>query len=269
MLAPELLEYDLGSGVRAFSTCRKGGYGVGTYATFNINPFYGDDEQTVSRNKTMLCDTLQIKEQNLVIPRQTHGTNVRCIDADFFLKGEQERTHLLENVDALITDLRGVCLSVSTADCVPVFLSDEAHHAIAVVHAGWRGTVAGISIRALQEMNQIYSTDASRLKVVIGPSISLEAFEVGDEVYETFADAGFPMQRIAKRFPSLASSGDGIEKWHIDLWEANRWLLENAGVAIENIQVAGVCTYTQHDQFFSARRLGIKSGRILNGILLL
>ena len=163
----------------------------------------------------------------------------------------------MENVDALITDLRGVCLSVSTADCVPVFLFDEAHHAIAVVHAGWRGTVARISIRTLQEMNQIYSTDASRLKVVIGPSISLEAFEVGDEVYETFADAGFPMQRIAKRFPLLASGGCGMEKWHIDLWEANRWLLESTGVPLENIQVAGVCTYTQHDQFFSARRLGV------------
>ena len=92
---------------------------------------------------------------------------------------------------------------------------------------------------------------------------------MGDEVYQTFTDAGFPMQRIAKRFPLLASGGCGMEKWHIDLWEANRWLLESIGVAIVYIQVAGVCTYTQHDQFFSARRLGIKSGRILNGILLL
>jgi copper oxidase (laccase) domain-containing protein len=86
---------------------------------------------------------------------------------------------------------------------------------------------------------------------------------VGDEVYATFAEAGFPMTRIAKRYPA----GQG-EKWHIDLWEANRLQMAAAGIKAENITIAGICTYTRHEDFFSARRLGINSGRIFSGILL-
>jgi copper oxidase (laccase) domain-containing protein len=97
---------------------------------------------------------------------------------------------------------------------------------------------------------------------VIGPGISLESFEVGDEVYEAFRKEGFPMERIACRFP--AAEG---EKWHIDLWECNRQQLLSLGVPEAQIQVAGVCTYKNPDQFFSARRLGIRSGRILSGIM--
>jgi copper oxidase (laccase) domain-containing protein len=94
---------------------------------------------------------------------------------------------------------------------------------------------------------------------VIGPCISLDAFEVGDEVYEAFSSADFPMHLIAKRH---------TEKWHIDLWEANRLQLLACGLRPENITLSGVCTYTSHDRFFSARRLGIKSGRIFNGIII-
>ena len=92
----------------------------------------------------------------------------------------------------------------------------------------------------------------------IGPSISLESFEVGDEVYDAFAKAGFDMDRIAKKY----------EKWHLDLWEANRLQLLAQGVWLEHIEVSGICTYQQHENFFSARRLGIKSGRILSGVML-
>ena len=92
----------------------------------------------------------------------------------------------------------------------------------------------------------------------IGPGISVEAFEVGDEVWKQFAEAGFDMDRIARR----------EDKWHIDLWEANRWLLLNEGVLPYHIEVSGICTWTQHMDFFSARRQGIASGRILSGIMI-
>jgi copper oxidase (laccase) domain-containing protein len=95
--------------------------------------------------------------------------------------------------------------------------------------------------------------------VVIGPSIGPDAFEVGDEVYEAFAQEDFDMNRIAfKR--------DG--KWHIDLWQANAIDIELTGVPHDNIEIAGVCTYQEYDRFFSARRLGIKSGRIYTGIMI-
>ena len=103
-----------------------------------------------------------------------------------------------------------------------------------------------------------YGSDGKDIIACIGPSISLESFEVGDEVYAAFAEAGFDMTRIAWKY----------EKWHLDLWEANRLQLLTHGVLPEHIEVAGICTYQQHKDFFSARRLGIQSGRILSGIML-
>jgi YfiH family protein len=265
MITPHVLEHDFGERVRAFSTMRMVGFSKGQYATFNVNPFCGDDSDAVAGNKRLLCSTLGIKEQCLIIPHQTHETNSLCIDADFLSQSDEKQASLLEGVDAVMTDLEGVCVSVSTADCVPVLLYDTEHHAVAAVHAGWRGTVARIVSKALLTMIRKYGTDASCVRAVIGPSISVDAFEVGDEVFQAFADAKFPMETIALRYP--ASSGAG-EKWHLDLWEANRHLLLEAGVPNEHIKVSGICTYRQCEQFFSARRLGIKSGRILNGVMI-
>ena len=98
------------------------------------------------------------------------------------------------------------------------------------------------------------------LHAIIGPGISLLQFEVGDEVYDAFKDEAFPMERIAKRFPST----DG-ERWHIDLWEANRWLLEQMGVS--DIYIEGTCTRASTD-FYSARRETINTGRNYNGIFI-
>ena len=138
---------------------------------------------------------------------------------------------------------------------------DRVTGAIAAAHAGWRGTVARIGVQTLQAMQEAYGTKADDVACVVGPSIGPEAFEVGGEVYETFAEAGFPMDDIAYRHPET-------RKWHIDLWQANVWQLMQAGVQEEAIQVSGVCTYMNHARFFSARRLGINSGRMFTGIMI-
>ena len=265
MPVPELLRYELGDEVTAFSTMRRGGYGTGDYAEFNANSYCGDDKSVVEKNKDLLCRQLCIDKSSLIIPHQTHGTGVLCIDADFLCLTAAEQEPQLEGVDALVTGLHDVCISVSTADCVPVLMYDCQHHVVAAVHAGWRGTVAGIVDNVLTVLRGEYGTLPTQIKAVIGPSISIDSFEVGDEVYEMFSDAGFPMLNIAKRYPAQGVTGD---KWHLDLWEANRHLLLQCGVLEENIAVAGICTYQQHERFFSARRLGIQSGRILNGIMI-
>ena len=165
---------------------------------------------------------------------------------------------MLQGIDALVADRPGICLCISTADCIPILLYDRKHQAIAAVHAGWRGTVNFIVGHALERMRILYGTDGADISAVIGPGISLAAFEVGDEVYEAFRLAGFPMDRIARK----------QEKWHIDLPEANRLQLLDFGVPSAAIETAGICTYTHCDDFFSARRLGIRSGRMLTGIML-
>lgn len=261
---PQLLEYNLGGGVRAFSTMRNSSDETSPYSGFNITHYCGDSPAHVSDNRQLLCEALGIPDSHLILPHQTHSSNVACVDEKMLSLPSDERELATENIDALVTDVRGVCIGVSTADCVPILLYDSSHHAIAAIHAGWRGTAKKIVANTIHRMIANYGTNPSQLRAIIGPSISVEAFEVGDEVYEAFQAAGFPMSHIAKRFPSANKSS----KWHIDLWAANVCTLETAGVDLSQIMVSGICTYTHYSRFFSARRLGIHSGRTFSGILL-
>ena len=201
----------------------------------------------------------------VVQPHQVHGCVIREVTDPNTTRDE------LEGVDALVTDVPGVAISVRTADCIPVLLYDPVHGAIAAVHDGWRGTVQRLSQKVIAFMHERYGTEAAHLKAVIGPGIGPDSFQVGQEVADEFAAAGFPMEQILKDCGPKAPTADDpmAGGLHIDLWQANRWLLEQSGVPAANIQVSGICTYRNNDRFFSARREGTKCGRIINCIKLL
>lgn len=188
-------------------------------------------------------ESVGLRLEDLALPRQTHSDHVQWVH-------EAGRP---EDTDAVITDVPGLCVCVKTADCIPVLLYDLRRRVVAAAHAGWRGTVSRIVQKTIREMG----SNPIDLRAIIGPGISQDAFEVGDEVYDQFYSAGFPMERIAVR----------KEKWHLNLWDANRWLLEECGV--HDIHIAGLCTYSLRDRFYSARRDGIQTGRNYNGIMLL
>lgn len=265
-----LKEYTVAEGVLAFSTMRKGGVSQGNYSEFNINEYCGDSSEHIWENRRLLAERLGVSADHIVMPHQVHGIEVRRVDGEFFSKPETVRKMILEGVDALITDLRGVCIGVSTADCIPVLLYDEAHHAMAAIHAGWRGTVQRIVQKTVEMMCTSFHTHPSELKAVIGPGISKGAFEVGDEVYEEFVQCGFDMPAIADLRPNMKKEGnvDQPMKWHIDLPLCNSLLLQESGIPAVHIHQSGICTYQHSDEFFSARRLGIQSGRIFTGIIL-
>ena len=192
------------------------------------------------------------------MPHQVHLTKTVQIDNSFLTLNTTERQEVLEGVDALMTNLSGVFIGVSTADCIPVLLYDKEKHAVCAIHAGWRGTVKRIVMKAVESMTPAYGTNPKQLTAQIGPGISLDSFEVGDEVYDSFAKEGFNMSAISRK----------EEKWHINLPECNRLQLMVSGLEFQNIKVSSVCTYKQADDYFSARRLGINSGRIFTGIML-
>lgn len=266
MIQPALHFYDFGEGVKAFSSTRHGGFSKGHYADFNINHYCGDSEETINKNRALLCDLLGIKENALLIPHQVHLTEIVTIDEAFLRLSAEEQKVRLEGVDALMTDVAGVCIGVSTADCIPVLLYDKVHHASCAIHAGWRGTVKRIVEKAVAKMISVYGSRPEDILAQIGPGIHLESFEVGDEVYEAFAKEGFEMETISQRYP--ANDGSAMEKWHIDLPACNRQQLLASGIPSSQIAVSPVCTFQQHGTYFSARRLGINSGRIFTGILL-
>ena len=248
------MTYALAEHLTAFSTERHCTEQAAPYDGFNITHYCGDEGEHVRRCREQLCAQLGIQDSRLIVPRQVHGVRIEEVT-------EQHLGVAFEDTDALITRLAGVCIGVSTADCVPLLMYDRVTGAIAAAHAGWRGTVGRIGVQTLQAMQEAYGTKADDVACVVGPSIGPEAFEVGEEVYETFAEAGFPMDDIAYRHPAT-------QKWHIDLWQANVWQLMQAGVQENAIQVSGVCTYMNHARFFSARRLGINSGRMFTGIMI-
>ena len=250
--------YNIDAEVVAFSTTRKGGNSEGNYSEFNINEYCGDDVDAVRKNRLLLSEELGIDVDRLIIPHQTHGIELRQIGNEFFTLPEQIRKMLIDGVDGILTSVPNVCIGVSTADCTPVLLYDTEHKAACAVHAGWRGTVARIVQKAVVEMRNAFHTEPSLLKACIGPGISLEHFEVGEDVYNAFCEAGFEMKEIAEK----------RDKWHIDLPLCNKIQLEQMGIGPEQIYDSGTCTYAHADEYFSARRLGTASGRIFTGIML-
>lgn len=270
---PVLNYYNLSDDVKAFSTTRHGGVSEGNYASLNINEYCGDSKANTDANRLLLANELGIDANHIIMPHQTHGVESRIIGEEFANLPDDVKKMLLDGVDAVMTNIPGMCIGVSTADCIPVLLYDEEHHAAAAIHAGWRGTQARIVHKAVQEMRMAYQTDPTKLKAVIGPGISLDNFEVGDEVYADFEQAAFDMSAIAeehiKRNPNADDPAKAFErKWHINLPLANIQMLTHNGVDEANIINTGICTFDNADNYFSARRLGIESGRIYTGIII-
>ena len=216
------------------------------------------------RNRAALCRALSIPSSALVQPRQVHGNEVLSIPPNFLSWKDTEQMEYVSRADGLVTDLPRVCLAVSTADCVPLLFYDSRRRVIGASHAGWRGTVGHIALRTVEVMQGIYGSNPENIYVAIGPSIGESAFEVGDEVADAFATA-YPVHRRKIISPRRGDNG----RHHIDLWVANCADLLSAGIRDEHISVAGICTYTRNDLFFSSRRAGGKLfGRFLSGIFL-
>ncbi|WP_297094889.1 peptidoglycan editing factor PgeF [uncultured Draconibacterium sp.] len=207
----------------------------------------------VPENKAKLADVLALKTNQMVYPDQTHSSCVAEI--------QEAPSSVISETDALVTNQTGLCLCVQTADCVPVLLFDPEAKVIAAVHAGWRGTVGGIVEKAIEKMSNNYGSSAENIVAAIGPSISPEIYEVGDEV----------VAAARKSIPNveLTLHKNGMGNYHFNLWEANRQLLLKNGVSVQNIEVLGECSFSETKKYYSARRDGIDTGRMVSGIMIL
>jgi len=237
-----------------------------------IHPTTNNRILTFSTTRDCIID-VAVDVPLLMPTHQVHGTQTATVDAAFLSLSPLQQALRLHGVDALCTDIPGICIAVKTADCIPILLYDDDATVISAVHAGWKGTLRRIVEHNIDLLTRRYAVQPSRLHAVIGPGISLQSFEVGDEVYDQFQAARFPMNRIARRFPSSSPSlsgraGVGLHpKWHIDLWETNRLQLLGMGLKAGSIYVAGIDTMTS-ENFYSARRMKLCDGRIINGIMI-
>lgn len=240
-------------GVVAKSTCRGCVIENDNYSGFNACHYTGDDAAHVDICRAQLCEMLGINRESLVIPRQTHSLNVAVVDSIPF---DSEK---LENIDALVTTLPQVAIAINTADCVPIVMVDDIARVIAVAHSGWKGTVGRIASKTVATMVEC-GAEISHIKVAMGPCICGDCFEVGDEVVAQFVNNGFDS-------PQIILNGYG-ERSHIDLPQACRQSLLEIGVRDENIVLSVDCSRCNTTKFFSARRLGINSGRTLTMVMI-
>ncbi len=238
-----------------FITTRNGGNSKGLYSSLNLSLKVGDKNSVVTGNRSLLALALNIKEEQILFPDQHHTNHIKEVHSATLISD-------LSETDALITQTTGICLCILTADCVPILLYDIKEHAIAAIHAGWRGTAGRIIPRTIERMVKAYYSRPENIIAVMGPAISQKNYEVGDEVADHF-------RVFFHDIPSVISKNKENGKFHIDLWEANRQLLLRYGVQKKQIEISNLCTYNSPELFFSARRDGIKCGRFGTGIMLL
>jgi len=235
------------SGADAAVTARAGGVSSGPYATLNLSLTVGDDEECVLENRRRLAAAFGARQADFVFARQVHGAGVRIVgDADRG-SGSYALDDAIPDVDALVTSTPGVVLAILTADCVPIVLHDPLAGVLACVHAGWRGTVAGVCAAAVAAMQTLGSSPAGII-AALGPAMSPDLYQVGPDVHQAVT------QSFGPAAPALLRPDSHDGRWLLDLWSANRLALQEVGIPAAQIHVTDIPTGPAgHDCFFSDR----------------
>lgn len=228
---------------------RHGGVSEGPYATLNFAWSTGDNEGRVRQNLALAAAHLGVPANRLYFLSQVHGAAVVQLSGD-----EPLDAVLRTEGDAVLSAREGVACAVRVADCVPVLLADARSGLACAVHAGWRGAVSGVVLRAIEALRAA-APGPVQLLAAVGPHISPAAFEIGDEVAAQL-EAAAPGQPVVLRAPG--------SKPHGDLRRLVTWQLHTQNAEVD--QVEG-CTFLEPDRFFSFRRDGARSGRHLAAIV--
>jgi YfiH family protein len=219
-------------------TTRRGGSSAEPFDSLNLGPFVGDEAAAVARNWARLAEATGLSFARV---RQVHGDRVVVATA---------AAEPADDADAVVSTTPGVAACISVADCVPILIGDPRSGAVAAVHAGWRGTLAHVTVRAVEALVREVGAAPGDLLAAVGPAIGPCCYEVSQEVAQAFRDDLGP--RVAE--PRTGSS-------RVDLWLSNELLLRKAGLSRERIEVLGRCTACEGDTFFSHRRDRGRTGR--------
>lgn len=246
--------------IRHFVSTRLGGCSFPPFESLNIAFHTADEPAYVLQNRQRLLAHLGIPLEYLTTAKQVHGNDVAVVTSDMRGSGACDYNSAIEATDALITNVPNTCLMIQVADCPPILLYDPGRQVIAAVHAGWRGSAQLITLKTVRTMVDHFDCQPKDIVACIGPSIGPCCYEVGPEVVYTVREAMGSLDGLAE--PSTSS-----DRFHLDLWEANRRQLIEAGIQEQNIEVAQICTRCKSDLFFSERSCR-GTGRFGAGIML-
>ncbi len=246
-MRPDLQPLDIPAGAHAYTTLRSCSFVSAPYDGWSLCTYSGDDDARTASARYALARRLGTMPERIVSARQTHSCEVATIDTPAELDG----------VDGIVCATPGITVGVHTADCVPIVMFAPEARVIAAVHSGWRGTVGRIAARAVDRMKDAGASPGD-IHAAMGPCICTDCFEVGAEVAAEFVNAGL----------SHCIACNYGEKPHINLPEAVKSTLIAAGVRAENIKMPVGCSRCHPELYFSARCLGVSSGRTFTFISL-
>lgn len=238
---PSLLDDHMGHGIFT----RQGGVSKGMYQSLNLGGTNGDSREAVWENHQRVFEAISRPFSSRFDVWQVHGKQIICTDKP---RADHQK-HL--PADGIFTDNPDVTLIMRFADCVPLLFFDPIKKVVGIVHAGWQGTLLKIGAEAVRKIIEKYGCQPEDLKVGIGPSICREYYQVGKEVVSKF-ETEFGDAHSA--FIEKSSKG-----YHLDLWQANKMILESVGV--KSIEVSGLCTAHNLHDWFSHRAEKGKTGR--------
>jgi YfiH family protein len=247
--SPPVLAWPIfaGLGLEAVVTTREGGVSTGSYGSLNLGLHVGDDAESVLTNRVRAATAIGASLDDLVFCDQVHRPEVAVVTAADRGRGTRSASDAIPGTDALITLEPGPVLVIMVADCVPIVLFDPVRRILACVHAGWTGTVRGVTPAVLERLRALGS-DPADLLVGIGPSIHPDRYQVGADVVEAARLAfGDRLDEVVRP--------DGTGAWTFDLWTANLIQLTTAGVPAAQVQIAGLDT-GPGTPFFSHRSEG-------------
>ncbi len=239
--------------VNGFST-RVGGVSPFPENSLNLAGFDEDLAENIYENRRRFLAMFD-GDYKLATQWQVHGDGVRVIDSDADLADGEAK------YDGLVSQLRNVLVGVKTADCVPILIGDPLTRSFAAVHAGWRGTVKSIVVRAVESMQENFGSEPKDMIAAIGPAAGCKNYEIGEDVIDAFGSAF----STAEKYFSPTSEGHAL----IDLHLANKDQLLSCGVPLSNVYTAPFCTMARLDLFFSYRvekKLYGKTGRLMSAI---
>jgi polyphenol oxidase len=234
-------------------TTRAGGVSPEPFSSLNLGNNTGDSEAHVLANYELLSRALGFDLQTVVSSHQVHGTEIAVINKAPARTKPFPAAHLLDGYDGFITALPNIPLLVRIADCVPVILYEPDCKVLAVIHAGWKGTVGGISAKAAALMAHHYQCDMKKIRAGIGPSIGPCCYEVRQDVAQCFRNI-----MGTKRF-LMAEADKNL--FSLDLQEANKMQLIESGLSPDHIELSWLCTACNSNLFFSHRGEKRKTGR--------
>lgn len=237
----------------AFST-RFGGVSSGIYDSMNFKEDGEDTNENIRENYRRMAAALGCDVHKMVRSQLCHGVWVHEVVPEDFGVGALARSTLLD-YDGLITDIPGVTLVATFADCVPLYFVDPVHRAIGLAHSGWRGTVDRIGLHMIEKMHQVYGTRAEDLRVAIGPCICGDCYEVGTELKVAFEKdfSGEIETGTGILFEDICKASSVKDKYQLDLRLANLMTFLAAGVPRAQIEVSDICTCCNPELIFSHR----------------